>query len=133
MARGRGFEVRHADGGRRIILLDAGAGAGGLRTDAQLAVLQLKASGQLVDAGMLRGTTLEYGGLQLTAGTAACLSVVPGAAGPDFAASPPVAYRTVEGKPIHAPAQRMVVELHLPPSISPTGQEIDVHRHLPVD
>jgi heparinase II/III-like protein len=133
MDQGRGFEVRHADGGKRIILLGPGADADELRTDAQLALLELNPSGQIVGAGILRGTTLRYGGLRLTAENEACLSVALGAAGPELASSPPVAYQTIEGKPIHAPAQRVAVELHLPASISPTGQALDVRRHLPAD
>ena len=133
MDRGWGFEVRHTDGGKRIILVGAGAGADGLRTDAQLAMLELEASGHLVSAGVLRGTMLSYRGVRLTAATEACLSVTLGAAGPAFAASPPVAYRTVEGGPIHAPAERVAVELVVPASISPTGQEVDVRRLLPTE
>ncbi len=128
MGPGRGFEVRHANGGKRIILLGAGSGKGGLRTDAQLALLELNASGQLVSAGILRGTVLTYGGLRLTAKTETCLSVTFGEDGPVIAASPPVATRTVRGrtvggKPIRA-AERVPFEMVVPARFSPTGQAV---------
>ncbi|MSS71034.1 MAG: hypothetical protein EXS64_06065 [Candidatus Latescibacteria bacterium] len=118
------LEVTHADGGRRLALYESGSGPEGLRLKGRFGAIELDVHGRLRSLVLVRGRELCHGSLRIEADREVSLSVTFDDRGAHLVSSPPVAYETLEGRPVYAAGQDATVEMTLPAQGSPTGKDL---------
>ena len=80
---------------------------------------------------LIRGTDVVCDGLRLHADRKVSLSVTCNDRGARLVSSPPVGHETLEGNPVYAIGNDVIVSLTIPARSSPSGHEIGMRILVP--
>ena len=117
--------ITHADGGSRQAIYETGSGPDDLRMTGRFASIAHDASGRPLSVIMVHATEFNCRGIRLRSERPVTLSAVFDGDTIRMVSCPPVAYQTLEGRPVYKNGQDVDVCVELAPDAARTGREIE--------
>ncbi|MDE2997635.1 MAG: heparinase II/III family protein [Gemmatimonadota bacterium] len=117
--------IAHADGGSRQAIYETGSGPDGLMLAGRFASVSRNASGQPCSIILVHATEFRCRGMRIRSGRPVTLSAVFDDDTIRMVSCPPVAYQTLEGRPVYNIGQDVDVRIELTPDRARGGRKTE--------